>query len=365
MRSLGSILKLGHQCCHRRIVGSLAQQQQLSARIRISSGTLERLQQPQQRHKHQQRYYSGQEHQQQQQQQKRTMAAETVSSHYETHTKAETYDDAYFFEPGEYMEYLVNLIGDRLQLEPTNTASRSRCILDVGGGTGMFVRALLEENETANTKAVVVDPFLLPSDSTPPSSGSSVSFVKAPAEDFLFPPSSGEDCWRTNDIDKYFGGYDQILLKEVVHHFDQENRVGIFRGMKEGLRKGEAGDTKPSILIITRPQTDIDYPMWKEANDVWEANQPTIESFEDDLREAGFTNIMRTVESYPCSIRLERWQSMVRARFWSTFSHFSDEELEKACETIAQEAKKKPHAEDKDGHTILHFEDRLIFLSAS
>jgi hypothetical protein len=48
---------------------------------------------------------------------------------------------------------------------------------------------------------------------------------------------------------------------------------------------------------------------------------------------------------------------MVRNRFWSTFSNFTDEELEAGCATIAEEAR-------VDGDGRVHFEERLVFISA-
>jgi len=146
-----------------------------------------------------------------------------------------------------------------------------------------------------------------------------------------------------------------IIIKEVAHHFADSDRVPIFRGMFEGLVPSSG---PPSLLMITRPQKDIDYPLWDEAREVWAKNQPSLHQFVSELQTAGFSEIEHTVEAYPCVIRLERWQSMVKARFWSTFANFSDEELRQACDTIAE----------KESHRIqdgsLHFEDRLLFITA-
>jgi len=338
-----------------------------------------------------------------------------TSSHYEAHSKADSYENAYFTEPGRYMEHLATLAYDKLHLplaaeedEDNEVGSRDcRCILDIGGGTGNFARALLAKqvtrggrNDSAFAKIVVVDPFLCPkitnestesNDNSNGNSGSDdlknisdnldlLSFVKAPAEDFLQPPSSSNEdcCWRTNTIDREFGGYDQILLKEVVHHFEKKDRVGIFRGMREGLRRRSSSFQKqttpttlppPSLLIITRPNVNIDYPLWDQARAVWKEDQPSIEEIEDELKQAGYTRLERSMEAYPCSISLPRWQAMVKNRFWSTFSKFSDEELEQACKSIAQDydAKKTPETAEEDNYhdPILQFEDRLIFLTAS
>jgi hypothetical protein len=117
--------------------------------------------------------------------------------------------------------------------------------------------------------------------------------------------------------------------------------------------------TIPSILIITRPQVKIDYPLWQEARDVWKNHQPSVEQLMDELILAGFTRVHYTVEAYPCQIPLHRWLSMIRNRFWSTFSNFSDTELEQACERIKHEEK---HRVDDEG--VIRFDDRLIFLTA-
>eukprot|EP00536_Pseudo-nitzschia_multiseries_P002784 jgi/Psemu1/184258/e_gw1.38.15.1 len=312
---------------------------------------------------------------------------EVTSSHYEAHSNADSYENgSFFYESGAYMEYLLAIIREKLKLvAPNEDEGGSRCIVDIGGGTGNFARALLEKQTATGdhrSAMVVVDPFLIPPDATKQTGSKNgdspdrLSFVKAPAEDFLRAPSPEEDrCWRTNIIDRDYGGYDQILLKEVVHHFEKKDRIGIFRGMRDGLRRQSSpaqtqATPLPSMLIVTRPQTDIDYPLWDAARAVWKENQPSIEEIEDELKEAGYTHLERTVEAYPCSISLASWQSMVKNRFWSTFSNFSDEELERACESIAQNnysKRKIDHADaavEEEGDPILHFEDRMIFLTA-
>lgn len=285
-----------------------------------------------------------------------------TQSHYENHS-ADSYDSAYFYEVGTYTKHLRDLCHSRLQLgvawnvsnsgsgtpNPTALLSKDRVLLDIGGGTGTFTRMLIQDTDC---RAIVVDPFL-EHQSSEGEENDSVLFVHAPAEAFkvdLNSPSIDFDDWRTN--------YHQILLKEVAHHFADQDRVPIFRGMHKGLVRTTG--SVPSMLLITRPQKDIDYPLWDEAKVVWALNQPSVEQFMAELQAAGFVDVSYTVETYPCSIQLERWQSMVRARFWSTFANFSDEQLFEACHTIANREK---HRITADGN--LHFEDRLIFITAS
>lgn len=279
-------------------------------------------------------------------------SAMATSSHYEAHS-AESYERAFFYEPGAYMQRLVDLTSGRLGLDE-NHAGAPCHLLDIGGGTGNFAQALIRRHPSS-LRVTVVDPFLDPTASTGGAEKSSLDFVNAPAEAFMKDEpgdgdSSIDDQWRR-------GGYQKILLKEVVHHFRPEDRVGIFRGMHEGLTP--ASTDANSILIITRPQTDIDYPLWKEAREVWRANQPSAGEFCRELTEAGFVDVRYTTEAYPCRIAWTRWKSMVQERFWSTFSQFSDDELRSACELMDGEYEERI---DEGGE--VHFEDRLVFVSA-
>ena len=278
-----------------------------------------------------------------------------TQSHYEAHQSASSYEEAYFYEPGAYMDHLCTLVKKRLCLNETTT---ERMLLDIGGGTGNFTKMIVEGSD--GVTAVVVDPFLIDEEALSSNQdqhrNDKVRFVKAPAENFKDPPEQNDMWWRTN--------YQQILLKEVLHHIRKEDRVPMLRGMYEGIQVSKEddntnGQAAPSILIITRPQVDIDYPLWDEAKQVWAEHQPALSDFEEELAAAGFRDIQHTLEVYPCSIRLDRWQTMVKTRVWSTFANFSDEELEKACSEMAE---KEQHRIDSDG--VLRFEDRLLFISA-
>lgn len=284
------------------------------------------------------------------------------------------------------MEYLRDLVQERLHLRSTSgnttcaaTAAdddssdgkRKRILLDVGGGTGNFTRAVIE-NATIPVHGIVIDPFLIDDDVAlnpdPPGSDqnnpANVSFVKQSAQ--IFADSSDispQDLWwRT--------GYHQVLIKEVVHHIP--DRVPIFRGIRQGLddptsmpcsNSNSTSEIIPSLLIITRPQHDIDYPLWDAARAVWAQHEPSLDELVSELQEAGFSNIQHTLEAYPCAIPLHRWLSMVRARFWSTFSYFTDEQLEEGCASITGNYQHQLNHEGNDDG-IIQFEDRLIFITA-
>jgi hypothetical protein len=259
----------------------------------------------------------------------------STANHYEAHS-AETYEEAYFYEPGAYMSHLVDLVTQRMAFDD----NEPRHMLDIGGGTGNFARALVENN---NLRVTVIEPFLEEANND---KSDKVAFVKAPAEIFL---SSHRDAWRKQP-------FHQILIKETIHHIDEKLRVDILKGIYNELQSFENEHTTPSILIVTRPQIEIDYPLWDAARQVWKENQPSLEQLISELESAGFVDIKYTVEKYGSSIPLDRWKRMVKNRFWSTFADFSDDELESGCELLAKE-----RPPDEDG--IIHFEDRLLFIT--
>lgn len=264
-----------------------------------------------------------------------------IKSHYEAHSDS-SYESAYFYSPGEYTTYLCNLVETRLGLKGID---QRRKLLDVGGGTGNFTRMLVDNND--GLEAVVIEPFLQKSDVI---EDDKLRFVQDNAERF----ATEDDVWWRK-------GFHQVLMKEVVHHLDPSDRVKIYEGILRDLRKsGETSSPNPSILIVTRPQIEIDYPLWSEARKVWAANQPSAEDLMSELVEAGFQKVTSSVERYPCQIGFAQWVKMVKQRFWSTFSQFSDDELNDGCEEL--EALESSRI-DKDG--IIRFEDRLVLISAS
>jgi hypothetical protein len=77
------------------------------------------------------------------------------------------------------------------------------------------------------------------------------------------------------------------------------------------------------------------------------------------LYQAGFAHVETHQHITQCTIKLQQWQTMVKQRCWSTFGHFSDDELQDACDHYLTKA---PQLDD-NGDT-LQFEDRLLLLAA-
>ena len=114
-----------------------------------------------------------------------------------------------------------------------------------------------------------------------------------------------------------------------------------------------------SLLIITRPKHDINYPLWPQAYDIWSTNQPCTEQIVSDLLLAGYNNIAVQIYTYPCTVKLGQWLHMIKNRFWSTFATFTNEELHLGCEYIVKEAARSSNSSTAD---VLQFEERLVFI---
>ena len=73
------------------------------------------------------------------------------------------------------------------------------------------------------------------------------------------------------------------------------------------------------------------------------------------LRAAGFAHVACHTHTYPHAVATDEWCRLVKGRFWSTFSNFTDEELEDGCRQVRASA---------DGGDTLRFDDRLLLIEA-
>lgn len=233
------------------------------------------------------------------------------------------YEEGAFYDPSSsYNRWLIPLVAEALGL-----GAESR-LADLGGGTGGFTAALAEAAGLTQPP-VVVEPSPLREQAAERGLG----VLEQDAAGFA---ASAEDA-----------AWDALLLKEVVHHLSLGEFPELCQGFARGLSSGGR------LLIVTRPVVP-DYPLFAAARVVWRIGQPPAERYAEPLRAAGLEVELRE-EAFAFEIPKEEWFALIRRRFWSTFSHFSDEQLEVGIAEIDV-----AHAD-----STLRFEERLTFVVAT
>ena len=139
--------------------------------------------------------------------------------------------------------------------------------------------------------------------------------------------------------------YDKCLLKEVIHHFSENEIHEIYQGIYNQLAEG--GTT----LTITRNQ-ETEYPFFLEAIEKWQQIQPPLELFIKAQEISGFEVTLEEV-SYRMYVSKKDWIDMLRNRFWSHLSEIEDDRLDKGITEIEERYKE---------FETLSFNDCLIFL---
>ena len=139
--------------------------------------------------------------------------------------------------------------------------------------------------------------------------------------------------------------YDKCLLKEVIHHFSENEIYEVYQGIYNQL--AEDG----TVLTITRNQ-ETEYPFFLEAIEKWQQIQPPIELFIKAQEISGFEVTLEEI-IYRMYVSKKDWIDMLRNRFWSHLSEFEDDLLDKGITELEEKYKE---------FETLSFNDCLIFL---
>lgn len=254
-----------------------------------------------------------------------------------------SYEEALFYAPGPYNDWLANCVVGALAL------AEDQRLADLGGGTGSFTE-LVVGRAPRGVHAVVVEP--------------SREMVCKAKERGLATEALDAEGFASAQHGEEVSLFDRILLKEVVHHL--KDRVAIFSGLKQRLHEGG------SVLIVTRPKHVHNFPLFEAAYAQWAEGQPDATEVVEELLTAGFAtaSVLDAVNGhetvYPCTITMADWLAFIRRRGWSNFAAFDDSALEKGCEEVAALAVGEESASGVhyDGET-LRFKDRLVFIRAT
>ncbi|MFC7882925.1 class I SAM-dependent methyltransferase [Streptomyces sp. NPDC057376] len=236
---------------------------------------------------------------------------------------AAEYDEHWVYGPG-YVPWMSGQIAKALQLGPADR------IADIGSGTGLFAKEVARQLRPSHP-ILCVDPSqaMLGGLGIPPPPG--LTPVVASAEEVA------EGRARLP-----YEALDAMWLKESVHHVADQART--LHGLADRLAPGGR------LLIVMLPAT-IRYPLFKAALARFEELQPDPAVIEAHLHRAGLDTRTSHVE-HELRIDRDRYLDMVRARYMSLLSTFTDSELEEGVEEM-----RAAHPEP-----VLVFPDRFAFV---
>ncbi|MDD2829165.1 MAG: class I SAM-dependent methyltransferase [Sulfuricurvum sp.] len=217
------------------------------------------------------------------------------TNHYDS--LAEKFNDLWQFS-SEYKDFVNQYIHYTLELNSNDT------LVDIGGGTGTFTQRLAQE--AGLTKAYCVEPS--PKMCCEASLLDGIEAICTDAEGFI----------------AHHLSYTKMLFKEVIHHLAE--RSHLWEQVYQQL------PLQGKLLIITRPQ-EVEFPFWQKAKDAFKSHQPPFSLLQKELEHAGFrVNILSDAHTFQLS--KEDWFTMLRYRFMSDLSDFSDEEIDEGIKEI-------------------------------
>jgi ubiquinone/menaquinone biosynthesis C-methylase UbiE len=239
--------------------------------------------------------------------------------HYER--LADMYDDNWSYN-SDYVRWMATRIAEALEIKPSDR------VADIGCGTGLFAREVVDIVGT-ELPLQCVDP-------------SEAMLGQLEASPRLLPVQASAEDLAEGRVRLPHAPLEAAWMKEAVHHV--EDRSATLGGLARLLAPGGR------LLIVMLPAT-IEYPLFQAALERYEELQPDPADIARSLRDAGLRTSLTFVE-HRLTIGTERYLAMVRARYMSLLSTFSDAEIEKG---VAEIRDRHPEAE-------LSFPDRFAFV---
>lgn len=245
-----------------------------------------------------------------------------VRGHYDR--LASTYDENWAYSP-DFLAWMTGCLAEFLQLH-----GQGKRVADIGCGTGLYAARLAGQARSVTC----ADPSEKMLEQVP--GDPRLRTVVASAED----AASGRAVLPK-------AAYDRVVVKEAIHHVAENDRGWVIRGL--------AGLLAPSgRLVVAMLPTAIDYPLFRAAHERFQELQPDPEDVALAMREAGLTADVAYRE-FRLSFPKEQYLDMVRNRYMSLLSLFTDDELAAGINEI-----RRQHPEDP-----LVFSDRFAFVTGS
>ncbi|GGK11194.1 hypothetical protein GCM10011583_49140 [Streptomyces camponoticapitis] len=250
------------------------------------------------------------------------MERRDVRGHYED--LAAEYDEHWVYGP-DYVPWMSARIMEALRL-----SSKDR-IADVGCGTGLFAREVARSVQPRHP-ILCVDP-----------SEAMLRQIGTPAPEGLTKVVGSAEDIAEGRVGLPYERLDALWLKESVHHLAEAGRT--LRSLAARLAAGGR------ILVVMLPAT-IRYPLFQDALTRFEELQPDPEIILRHLRAAELDVELTHVE-HELRVKRDTYFRMVRSRYMSLLSTFSDRELDKGIDEM-REAHPEP---------VLVFPDRFAFIT--
>ncbi|GAA0618169.1 hypothetical protein GCM10010394_55640 [Streptomyces crystallinus] len=213
--------------------------------------------------------------------------------------------DRYWAYSPAFVAWMAGRITHALSLSPGDR------IADIGAGTGLYAREVARAVRPAHP-VVCADP-----------SPAMLARLNSPSP-YLAPLLASAEDVAEGRVDLPCERFDAVWLKEVVHHLADPART--LAGLSALLAPGGR------LLVVMRPAT-LAYPLFPAALARFQESQPDPAEIAHHLRSAGLTTTL-TYAEHELRIGLDRHCTMVRARYMSLLSTFSDGELEEGIQQI-------------------------------
>jgi len=238
--------------------------------------------------------------------------AELKAKSYHYQNVSNSYHEAYFYaKNSDYERWQLDVVANCFSPLHRQRLSQLQ-VVDIGGGTGRFA-GLIRSRLSLNRPVICVDM-------------SADMLKEAEQEDGVIPHLADAVSYAKS---MHPESVDFALNKELIHHLKMSEEVTEFyKGLYKGLRYGGKSVT------ITRPQKNISYPFFEEARQVWIKNAHASVDIEKIMIDCRFSNVKLETKEYPVTMSLNQWTNMVKGRMWSTFSHFSDDDLHAGVKEI-------------------------------
>lgn len=239
-----------------------------------------------------------------------------INEHYQN--LSNHYDELWSYSP-KFIAAMAQAICDRLQ------AKTSDRIVDLGGGTGLYTKAI-DRLLQPDYKIICVDP----------------------SQEMLARVNSERIETRCQDavaFTEQSGNYNKVVMKEAIHHIPEKER--LFNNLYRQV------PTEGIFLLLLLPPT-IEYPLFTDALQRYEKGQPHYRNLVAQLETVGF-KVATELLDFPIAIDRDRYLNMVKMRYMSLFRHFTDAEIARGIEEI----------KEKYPDNILKFNDRFVFITAN